>query len=182
MGLLGAAGLAPLLAGLGVGTLAAGPTVAWLTNMGMNALAGWLGNLAAEGLRAPLAPAAPDAPPDPAWVADVGQRLDTAAAADVALAAELARLLVAIDAVPGALESIARSLARRALSSWPSTTSCGSSRPRRQWKHNLAMPNWKHNLATRPGYASNHSEALNAGYVNLDEDRDRIPCESLPAT
>ena len=52
MGLLSAAGLAPLLAGLGVGTLAAGPTVAWLTSMGMNALAGWLGTLAAEGLRA----------------------------------------------------------------------------------------------------------------------------------
>jgi len=116
VGLLGAAGLAPLLAGLGVGTLAAGPTVAWLTSMGMNALAGWLGNLAAEGLRAPRTPAAPDAPPDPAWVADVGQRLDTAAANDVALAAELARLLVAIDAVPGALESIAEELgAQRAV-------------------------------------------------------------------
>ncbi|NCC36476.1 MAG: hypothetical protein EOM24_31360 [Chloroflexia bacterium] len=39
LGLLGAAGLAPLLAGLGVGTLATGPVMAWLTGMGMNASA-----------------------------------------------------------------------------------------------------------------------------------------------
>ncbi|NCC36199.1 MAG: hypothetical protein EOM24_29935 [Chloroflexia bacterium] len=44
LGLLGAAGLAPLLASLGVGTLATGPVVAWLTGMGMNALAGWMVN------------------------------------------------------------------------------------------------------------------------------------------
>lgn len=51
VGLLGAAGLAPLLAGLGVGTLAAGPVVEWLTSMGLKASAIWLGSLATDGLR-----------------------------------------------------------------------------------------------------------------------------------
>lgn len=110
VGVLGAAGLAPLLAGVGLGTLVAGPAVEWLTSMGMNALAGWLGNLAVDGLRAPFLTAEPDAPPDPAWLAEVGRRLDEAAAADAALAAELARMLAKIDAVPGALESIAEEL------------------------------------------------------------------------
>lgn len=55
VGVLGAAGLAPLLSGLGTGTLAAPSAVEWLTSMGMNALAGWVGNLAADGLRAPFA-------------------------------------------------------------------------------------------------------------------------------
>ncbi|RRR68843.1 MAG: hypothetical protein EI684_16975, partial [Candidatus Viridilinea halotolerans] len=45
VGLLGAAGLAPLLAGLGAGALATGPVIEWFTSMGMNALAGWVGNL-----------------------------------------------------------------------------------------------------------------------------------------
>lgn len=107
IGALGAAGLAPLLAGLGVGTLIAGPAVEWLTSMGMNALAGWVGNLAANGLRAPFAG---DEAPDPAWIADVGQRLDAAAAADATLAAELARLLTTIDAVPQSLAAIAEEL------------------------------------------------------------------------
>ncbi|WP_165360813.1 FxSxx-COOH system tetratricopeptide repeat protein, partial [Candidatus Chloroploca sp. Khr17] len=103
LGLLGAAGLAPLLAGLGVGTLATGPVVAWLTGMGMNALAGWIGNLAADGVQAALA----EDEPDPAWVATLGQRLDAAAVSDQALATELARLLRTLDALPQALAAIA---------------------------------------------------------------------------
>lgn len=70
----------------------------------MNALAGWVGNLAADSSRAPFAE---DEPPDPARLADVGQRLDAAAAADTKLAAELARLLTTIDAGPQALDTIA---------------------------------------------------------------------------
>ena len=108
VGALGAAGLAPLLAGLGVGApAAASAVVAWLTGMGMNALAGWVGDLAAEGLRAPFAA---DEPPDPAWLAEVGRRLDAAAAADATLAAELARLLMTIDAVSQSLAALAEEL------------------------------------------------------------------------
>ncbi|MBP1468985.1 tetratricopeptide repeat protein, partial [Candidatus Chloroploca sp. M-50] len=103
LGLLGAAGLAPLLAGLGVGTLATAPVAAWLTGMGMNALAGWVGNLAADGVQAALA----EDEPDPAWVAALGQRLDAAAVSDQALATELARLLRTLDALPQALAAIA---------------------------------------------------------------------------
>ncbi len=108
VGALGAAGLAPLLAGLGVGApAAASAVVAWLTGMGMNALAGWVGDLAAEGLRAPFAA---DELPDPAWLAEVGRRLDAAAAADATLAAELARLLMTIDAVSQSLAALAEEL------------------------------------------------------------------------
>ncbi|PDV97761.1 tetratricopeptide repeat-containing protein [Candidatus Chloroploca asiatica] len=103
LGLLGAAGLAPLLAGLGVETLATGPVMAWLTGMGMNALAGWVGTLAADGVQAALA----EDEPDPAWVAALGQRLDAAAVSDQALATELARLLRTLDALPQALAAIA---------------------------------------------------------------------------
>ncbi|MBP1468758.1 tetratricopeptide repeat protein, partial [Candidatus Chloroploca sp. M-50] len=102
LGLLGAAGLAPLLAGLGVGTLATAPVVTWLTGMGMNALAGWIGNLAADGVQAALA----EDEPDPAWVAALGQRLDAAAVSDQALATELARLLQTVDALPQALAAL----------------------------------------------------------------------------
>lgn len=55
----------PTQAGLGAGTLVAAPTVEWLTSMGMNALAGWVGNLAADGLRTPFA----GDQTDPDWIA-----------------------------------------------------------------------------------------------------------------
>ncbi|RRR75209.1 MAG: tetratricopeptide repeat-containing protein, partial [Candidatus Viridilinea halotolerans] len=103
VGLLGAAGLAPLLAGLGAGALATGPVVEWFTSMGMNALAGWVGNLATDGMQAALA----DDDPDPAWLAALAQRLDAAAVSDQALAAELATFLKELDAVPLALAAIA---------------------------------------------------------------------------
>ncbi|PDW01465.1 hypothetical protein CJ255_18970, partial [Candidatus Viridilinea mediisalina] len=103
VGLLGAAGLAPLLAGLGAGALATGPVVAWLTEMGMGALAGWVGNLATDGMQAALA----EDDPDPTWLAALAQRLDAAAVSDQALAAELATFLKELDAVPLALAAIA---------------------------------------------------------------------------
>ncbi|PDW01180.1 SUMF1/EgtB/PvdO family nonheme iron enzyme [Candidatus Viridilinea mediisalina] len=103
VGLLGAAGLAPLLAGLGAGALATGPLIEWLTSMGMNALAGWVGNLATDGMRAALA----DDQPDPAWLAALAQRLDAAATNNQTLATELATLLKELDAVPLALAAIA---------------------------------------------------------------------------
>ncbi|RRR74024.1 MAG: tetratricopeptide repeat protein [Candidatus Viridilinea halotolerans] len=103
VGLLGAAGLAPLLAGLGAGALATGPVVEWFTSMGMNALAGWVGNLATDGMWAVL----DDDDPDPAWLAELAQCLAAAAASDQALAAELATFLKELDAVPLALASIA---------------------------------------------------------------------------
>ncbi|RRR65641.1 MAG: hypothetical protein EI684_22530, partial [Candidatus Viridilinea halotolerans] len=103
VGLLGAAGLAPLLAGLGAGALATGPVVEWFTSMGMNALAGWVGNLATDGMQAALA----DDDPDPAWLAALAQRLDAAAASDQALAGELATFLKELDAMPLALAAIA---------------------------------------------------------------------------
>ncbi|PDV97762.1 tetratricopeptide repeat protein [Candidatus Chloroploca asiatica] len=102
LGLLGAAGLAPLLASLGVGTLATAPVVTWLTSMGMNALAGWVGTLATDGVQAALA----EDEPDPAWVRDLGQRLDAAAAGDQGVAEELARLLQTVDALPLTLDAL----------------------------------------------------------------------------
>ncbi|RRR72111.1 MAG: hypothetical protein EI684_10590 [Candidatus Viridilinea halotolerans] len=103
VGLLGAAGLAPLLAGLGAGALATGPVVAWLTEMGMGALAGWVGNLATDGMRAALTDGDE---PDPAWLAELAQRLDAAAAKNQTLATELAAFLKELDALPLALAAI----------------------------------------------------------------------------
>ncbi|MFQ3663793.1 MAG: hypothetical protein SNJ69_15565 [Chloroflexaceae bacterium] len=76
----------------------------------MNALAGRVGNLAAEGLRAPFAA---DEPPDPAWLAEVDRRLEAPAAADATLAAELARLLTPIATFLPLLRGVTDTALRR---------------------------------------------------------------------
>ncbi|PDW00663.1 hypothetical protein [Candidatus Viridilinea mediisalina] len=103
VGLLGAAGLAPLFVSVSAGTLTLAAVTQWLTEMGMGALAGWVGNLATDGMQAALAEDAPD----PAWLAALAQRLDAAAANNQALATELATFLQKLDAVPLALAAIA---------------------------------------------------------------------------
>jgi len=45
IGLVAAAGLAPLLASIGLGTLSQGVLTQWLLGLGGNVLAGWVGDL-----------------------------------------------------------------------------------------------------------------------------------------
>ncbi len=104
IGLLGAAGLAPLLLAIMGKEIAAGTVAAWLTTIGGNALAGWLGDLA---LRAAGTPLASDDPAEAqAAQQDLARQLDTLLKSNRAAAADLARLLAAIDAVPTSLEAL----------------------------------------------------------------------------
>lgn len=102
--MLGAAGLAPLLAAVGAGTLAQDTLAQWLVSMGGNMLAGWVGDLALWAAGKPLASA------DPAEAAQAQQelaaKLDELLARDTASAAAFTRLLSAIDAAPQSLAAL----------------------------------------------------------------------------
>ncbi|GAB4442820.1 MAG: hypothetical protein OHK0015_41950 [Chloroflexi bacterium OHK40] len=105
VGLLGAAGLAPLLLAVVGRQLAEGTLAAWLGAIGGNALAGWAGDLALWAAGKPLA--SDDEAEALVARQALAAKLDALLAGDARAANELARLLQAIDAVPQSLDAIA---------------------------------------------------------------------------
>ena len=104
VGLLGAAGLAPLLLAVVGKPLAEGTLAAWLGDFGGNALAGWAGDLALWAAGKPLA--SDDEAAALAAHRELAAKLDALLADDAQAAGGLARLLQAIDAVPQSLAAI----------------------------------------------------------------------------
>jgi len=102
--LLGAAGLAPLLAAVTLGTLPQAALAQWLASIGGNTLAGWAGDLALWAAGRPLAREA-EAEAQAAQQ-ELAAKLDALLAQDAKAAAGLARLLQAIDAVPQSLDAL----------------------------------------------------------------------------
>lgn len=104
LGLLGAAGLAPLLAAVAGQRLAEGVLVQWLTSLGGNALASWASDLSLWAAGRALIGAN-------GRVTIEGQRalaekLDGLLNGDTTASADLARWLAAIDAVPQSLKAL----------------------------------------------------------------------------
>lgn len=98
LGLLAAAGLLPLVAGLAGKKLAEETAAAWLSDLGGNALTGWVGDLVLWATGKPLTG---DTPADPtALQRDLATTIDVLLARDAGTAAALAQLLQRIDAVP----------------------------------------------------------------------------------
>ena len=102
--LLGAAGLAPLLAAVTLGTIPQAALAQWLASIGGNTLAGWAGDLALWAAGRPLAREA-EAEAQAARQ-ELAAKLDALLAQDAKAAAGLARLLQAIDAVPQSLDAL----------------------------------------------------------------------------
>ena len=102
--LLGAAGLAPLLAAVGFGTLSQGALTQWLVSLGGNVIAGWVGNLSLWATGRALV--SKDPSEAQAAQRDLAAKLDTLLAQDANAAAGLARLLQSIDAVPQSLAAL----------------------------------------------------------------------------
>ncbi|MCG8353004.1 MAG: tetratricopeptide repeat protein [Chloroflexales bacterium] len=104
IGLLGAAGLAPLLAAVSAGTLTQCALAQWLVSMGGNALAGWAGDLALWAAGQPLASA------DPVETAqahkELAIKLDELLSRDAQSAAAFTSLLRVIDAAPQSMEAL----------------------------------------------------------------------------
>jgi hypothetical protein len=108
LGLLGAAGLTPLLAAVAGKTLLESALSEWLVGLGGNALAGWAGDLALWSAGRPLA--SEDEAQAQLVQQELAAKLDTLLAADTEAAAGLARLLQAIDALPQSLDAVRREL------------------------------------------------------------------------
>lgn len=104
IGLLGAAGLAPLLASVGVGTLSQGAFAQWLMAFGGSVVANWTGELAVWATGRGLT--SEDAAARPEMQQELAGKLDELLARDAQAAADLARLLRHIDALPQSIAAL----------------------------------------------------------------------------
>lgn len=96
--LLAVSGFGPLINSIAAGALSVKEVQDWLANLGANALSGWVADWATGVTRDALA--------DPAERERRAVELEQRAATDPAIAAALAKLLPAIDAVPQSLDSL----------------------------------------------------------------------------
>lgn len=96
LALLTVAGFSPIITAVATGALSLVQVQSWLSNLGVNALSGWVAAWAAA--------ATTEALSDNERAIDLDQR----AAADPAIVDALARLLVTIDAIPQSLNAVAQ--------------------------------------------------------------------------